>query len=95
MVPARIAELVALYVALPALLTLGRLRFHSFPVIPVLWLAMAPIAVWLVRRRGYTPLAVLGIGKAAITERRLACSTASTRTGFSRSCRRTRSSGSS
>ena len=69
---ARIAELVALYVALPALLTLGRLRFHSFPVIPVLWLAMAPIAVWLVRRRGYTPLAVLGIGKAAITERRLA-----------------------
>ena len=72
MVPARIAELVALYVALPALLTLGRLRFHSFPVIPVLWLAMAPIAVWLVRRRGYTPLAVLGIGKAAITERRLA-----------------------
>ena len=69
---ARIAELVALYVALPALLTLGRLRFHSFPVIPVLWLAMAPIAVWLVRRRGYTPLAVLGIGKAAVTERRLA-----------------------
>ena len=72
MVVARQAELVALYVALPALLTLGRLRFHSFPVIPVLWLAMAPIAVWLVRRRGYTPLAVLGIGKAAITERRLA-----------------------
>ena len=68
----RIAELVALYVALPALLTLVRLRFHSFPVIPVLWLAMAPIAVWLVRRRGYTPLAVLGIGRAAITERRLA-----------------------
>ena len=72
MAVARIAELVALYIALPALLTLGRLRFHSFPVIPVLWLAMAPIAVWLVRRRGYTPLAVLGIGKAAITERRLA-----------------------
>ena len=72
MAVARIAELVALYIALPALLTLGRLRFHSFPVIPVLWLAMAPIAVWLVRRRGYTPLAVLGIEKAAITERRLA-----------------------
>ena len=72
MAPARIAELFALYIALPALLTLGRLRFHSFPVIPVLWLAMAPIAVWLVRRRGYTPLAVLGIGKTAITERRLA-----------------------
>ena len=72
MAPARITELFALYIALPALLTLGRLRFHSFPVIPVLWLAMAPIAVWLVRRRGYTPLAVLGIGKAAITERRLA-----------------------
>ena len=45
-----IAELVALYVALPALLTLARLHFRTFPVIPVLWLAMAPIAIWLVRR---------------------------------------------
>lgn len=72
MMVARMAELIALYFLLPALLTLGRLRFHSFPVIPVLWLAMAPVAVWLVRRRGYTPLSVLGIGRAAITERRLA-----------------------
>lgn len=69
---ARIAELLALYVALPALLTLARIRFHSFPVIPVLWLAMAPIAVWLVRRRGFPLRAVLGVGNAAITERRLA-----------------------
>ena len=67
-----IAELVALYVALPALLTLARLHFHTFPVIPVLWLAMAPIAIWLVRWRGYTPLSVLGVGGVAITERRLA-----------------------
>ena len=59
---ARAAELVALYFLLPALLTLARLRFHSFPVIPVLWLAMAPIAVWLVRRRGFAPRAVLGDG---------------------------------
>lgn len=66
------AELAALYVALPALLTLARLHLRTFPVIPVLWLAMAPIAVWLVRQRGYTPLAVLGVGKTAITERRLA-----------------------
>jgi hypothetical protein len=70
--PLLIAELVALYVALPALLTLARLHFRTFPVIPVLWLAMAPIAIWLVRRRGYTPLSVLGVGGAAITERRLA-----------------------
>lgn len=67
-----IMELVMLYVALPALLTLARLRFHTFPVIPVLWLAMAPLAVWLVRRRGYAPRAILGIGDGAITERRLA-----------------------
>ncbi len=67
-----LTELVALYLALPALLTMARLRFHSFPVIPVLWVAMAPIAIWLVSRRGYTPLAVLGVGSAAITERRLA-----------------------
>ena len=67
----RIAELIALYVALPALLTLARLAFRTFPVIPVLWLAMAPIAIWLVRRRGYTPMAVLGVGSATITERRL------------------------
>ena len=67
-----VAELVALYVALPALLTLARLHFRTFPVIPVLWLAMAPIAIWLVRRRSYTPLAVLGVGGDAITERRLA-----------------------
>ncbi len=65
-------ELVSLYVVLPALLTLARLRFHTFPVIPVLWLAMTPIAVWLVRRRGYSPLAVLGVGGAAVSERRLA-----------------------
>lgn len=67
-----IAELVALYVALPILLTLARLHFRTFPVIPVLWLAMAPLAVWLVRRRGLAPLAVLGIGDTAISERRLA-----------------------
>jgi membrane protease YdiL (CAAX protease family) len=67
----RLIELVALYVALPALLTLARLVFRTFPVIPVLWLAMAPIAIWLVRRRGYTPMAVLGVGGATITERRL------------------------
>ena len=71
--PARLfVELAALYVALPVLLTLARLHFRTFPVIPVLWLAMAPIAIWLVRRRGYSPLAVLGIGGATITERRLA-----------------------
>lgn len=70
--PWLIAELAALYVVLPALLTLARLHLRTFPVIPVLWLAMVPIAVWLVRQRGHTPLAVLGIGDAAITERRLA-----------------------
>ena len=70
--PRLLAELAALYIALPALLTLARLHLRTFPVIPVLWLAMAPIAVWLVRPRGYTPLAVLGVGKTAITERRLA-----------------------
>ena len=67
-----VAEMVALYVLLPSLLTLARLRFQSFPVIPVLWVAMAPIAIWLVRRRGYNPRAVLGIGNASISERRLA-----------------------
>ena len=67
-----VAEMVALYFLLPALLTLARLRFQSFPVIPVLWVAMAPIAIWLVSRRGYKPSAVLGIGNAAISERRLA-----------------------
>lgn len=67
-----LAELVALYIALPALLTLARLRIRTFPVIPALWLAMAPLSAWLVRRRGYSPLAVLGVGGAAIPERRLA-----------------------
>ena len=62
----------ALYVALPALLTLARLRFHTFSVIPVLWFAMAPIAIWLVRRRGYSPLSVLGVGNGMIAERLLA-----------------------
>ena len=69
---ARVAELVALYILLPTLLTLARLRFHSFPVIPVLWIAMAPIAVWLVRRRGFAPRAVLGVGDAVVAERRVA-----------------------
>lgn len=69
---ARVAELVALYILLPALLTLARLRFHSFPVIPALWVAAAPIAVWLVRRRGFAPPAVLGAGDAVVAERRVA-----------------------
>ena len=38
------AELLSLYFALPAFLTLVRLRFRAFPVIPVLWLAMIPLA---------------------------------------------------
>ena len=67
-----IAEMVAIYFLLPALLTLARLRIQSFPVIPVLWFAMAPIAIWLVKRRGYNPMAVLGVGAAAVPERRLA-----------------------
>ena len=61
-----------LYVALPVVLTLARLRIRSFSPIPVLWIASLAIVVWLVRRRGYTPLAVLGIGRAVIPERRLA-----------------------
>jgi len=65
-------ELVALYVVLPALLTLARLRYHSFPVIPVLWLAALPVAVWLVRGRGYSTAAVFGIGEASIPEKALA-----------------------
>ena len=63
--------MVALYFLLPALLTLARLRIRSFPVIPVLWLAMAPISIWLVKRRGYNPMAVLGVGGATVTERQL------------------------
>lgn len=70
--PALLAEMALLYVALPALLTLARLRIRTFPVIPVLWIAALPVAVWLVRRRGLTLLAVLGIGDRAIPERRLA-----------------------
>ena len=66
------AEMAALYFALPAMLTLARLRIRSFPVIPALWLATMPLAAWLVRQRGFAPLAVLGVGGAAITERRLA-----------------------
>lgn len=65
-------ELFALYVALPALLTLARLRCRSFPVIPVLWVAAIPVAVWLVRGRGYSPAALFGIGEAAIPEKALA-----------------------
>ena len=67
-----LAEMAALYVALPMVLTLARLRVRTFPVISVLWIAALPVAVWLVRRRGFTPLAVLGIGGGAIPERRLA-----------------------
>ena len=70
--PALFAEMAMLYVALPLLLTLARLRFRTFPVIPVLWIAAMPVAIWLVRRRGFTLLAVLGIGDCAIPERRLA-----------------------
>lgn len=70
--PRLLAELAVLYVVLPALLTLARLRFRAFPVIPVLWLAMVPAAIWLAKRRGYSLPAILGVGGAAISERRMA-----------------------
>lgn len=67
-------ELVALYILTPVLLTLARLRYHSFPVIPVLWLAALPVSFWLVHRRGYSFSSLLGIGNASIAERVLAVS---------------------
>ncbi len=70
--PALFAELAALYVAMPVVLTLARLRIRSFSPIPVLWIAALAVSIWLVRRRGFAPLAVLGIGRTAILERRLA-----------------------
>lgn len=40
-------EFVAIYVVLPLVLTLAQLRVGGFPVLPVLWLASAPTALWL------------------------------------------------
>lgn len=62
----------ALYFAVPALLTLVRLRFRTFPVIPALWAAALPALVWLVRRRGLPLPSALGVGTARVSERRLA-----------------------
>jgi hypothetical protein len=48
---ARIAELVALYGGLPVALAVCRRAIEGIPVIPVLWVAALPMAVWLRRRR--------------------------------------------
>lgn len=65
-------ELLALYVALPSLLTAARLLCRSFPVIPVLWLAALPVSIWLVRHRGYSIPSLFGAGGAAVPEKALA-----------------------
>lgn len=49
----RLAEVLLIYVALPLLLLLARLSWGAFPVLPVLWLAALPAALWL-RRDGLT-----------------------------------------
>ena len=46
-------ERVLLYVGLPLLLAVIRLMIGGFPVLPVLWVAACPAAVYLVKREGW------------------------------------------
>ena len=46
-------ECVLLYVGLPLLLAVIRLMIGGFPVLPVLWVAACPAAVYLVKREGW------------------------------------------
>ena len=46
-------ECVLLYVGLPLLLAVVRLTMGGFPVLPVLWVAACPAAVYLVKREGW------------------------------------------
>ncbi|HOM56785.1 MAG TPA: CPBP family glutamic-type intramembrane protease [Candidatus Latescibacteria bacterium] len=46
-------ECVLLYVGLPLLLAVVRLTAGAFPVLPVLWVAAVPAAVYLVKHEGW------------------------------------------
>lgn len=54
-------EFVLLYVVLPASLLAVRAAGGSFPVLPVLWVAALPAALYLVKRRGWGRRELLGI----------------------------------
>lgn len=53
-------EFIGLYVALPLALVGWRLAFGSFPVLPVLWVASVPAAIWLACRSGWGRREFLG-----------------------------------
>ena len=54
-------EFIGLYVLLPVMLLAMRLAGGAFPVLPVLWVAALPAAVYLMRRHGWGRQELLGI----------------------------------
>lgn len=65
-------EFVALYLMLPASLLGVRLaRGYTVPVLPVLWLAACPAAVWLVSRAGWGTRELIGFSMTRAQVRRL------------------------
>ena len=53
-------EFAGLYVVLPVVLVAVRLMNGAFPVLPVLWVAACPAAVYLARRHGWGRRAFIG-----------------------------------
>jgi hypothetical protein len=65
-------EFIGLYVLLPVALAGVRLACGAFPVLPVLWVAACPAAVYLVRRHGWGRRAWFGLGLSRVQAWQLA-----------------------